>query len=782
MSQSPLMIERWRSELADILNERYTSSLQNIEKRHLRAAMLALQNHQVAIRRNFVSAVADSVSSGSLASSNGKSETSAGLNAAVNFDDLELMGDHQVQDSVDSARVLQAVAMESEAGLAAFSARLSTAQGFEQVNADMNPLRPEIFSRALLKAAQGIPVDNAIRSLWFTHGGVLMGQLVQGLYLSLNELLIEKGVAPAAYRVKTKRSANSSGQPSFSNSTGLGGLDPLGSSAFAPLVDESAELPTITFPGQAAAKREEVRVSAPSRTQAAAKRLRRLLIGDDKPQPKKRLSVDSEPVEHRDFGHTLPSALAVLDELEQSSATRQKNSDKPLTALPAPLAQLRERLKLEAKTSGQSLAIEVVSLMIENMASDPRLLRPVQLIIANSEPAFLRLAVTDPRFFSDKSHPARNLLEAIAAESLAFANEEALGFAEFLEDLQEVAALLTEEDASDAQHFARLLAIFEKKVAQRHTVAYGNHRRSTHALAEAEQRDLLARKIAIEILERPDFIAGNAVVAAFLAGPWAQVMAKERLAVDADKTGIRKAVFSLTLGELLWSLDVEKTAPYPKRLAKLIPSVLDRLHGGLMSIDSPLINSKIFFEEVLGIYQRTLKPSGEPVVAHAAGRGATSNNRTKIYLDGLFGTGESAYGISSWLALLEAENSGVSNETSPKAQPRFQRTQPFVETAISDKPPLEPMNPVSGSIELRLGAWIELLEGEQWLRAQLTWISLYNTLFIFTSADGRTHSMNEPLLQYLLLQGQVKVINQEGVLAGALNQVERSRQQKQQTR
>jgi hypothetical protein len=70
-----------------------------------------------------------------------------------------------------------------------------------------------------------------------------------------------------------------------------------------------------------------------------------------------------------------------------------------------------------------------------------------------------------------------------------------------------------------------------------------------------------------------------------------------------------------------------------------------------------------------------------------------------------------------------------------------------------------------------LGAWIEFLQNDQWLRAQLTWVSLYHTLFLFTSAGGRTHSMTAPLLQYYLLQDLVKVISQNGVLAKAPERV-----------
>lgn len=736
-----MIIERWRSNLADALNRRFTSSSQNIEKRHLQAAMVALQKHQVAVSKSFVTALTNTLASGTQTAPNGQTENSRGFSAARSFDDLELMGDNQVQDTVDSLRVLQTVALESEAGLAAFTARLSTALGFAQVKADKNPLRPEIFSRALLVAVQSVPVDNAIRSLWFTHGSALMGIQVRALYLALNELLIEKGVEPAAYRVITDQESNIAEKENITSRNGSSWTDALESSAFAPLADFSGELPTIAFPQQKA----ELKTSL----------------------PKEVLPIDSEPIGHQDFAGTAPAAMTSLNEPEQHANVTPQSQTKALNTSPLRLAQLREQFKLKAKNSGQSRAVEEMSLMIEKLVKDPRLLTPVQQIIANAEPVFLRLAITDPGFFTAKSHPARNLLNTIASKSMAFANEGSPGFAEFLQDLQDVAALLSEGGTNAAPNFARLLAGFEKKIDQRHSIAYENHRATTQALLESEQRNILARKISAEILSRPDFILGNLVIAEFLTGPWSQVLAKERLAVESDKTGVYRAIFSLTLGELLWSLDGTRTASQPKQLAKLIPSILERLHGGLRSINAPIADSQTFFDELLTIYQSSLNASAESMKAGGK-RGVSAQNKPpELDLKSLFGAGDSAYDRNLRQTPQEARHSRSAEGVLQRSEPRFQQTQPFFDTAGGK---LEPVLPVIrlGGIELQLGAWVELMEGEQWLRAQLTWISLYKTLFMFTSAGGRMHSMTEPLLVYYLLQGQVKIISHEGVLAGSL--------------
>jgi len=766
LRQAPLIIDLWRSEVSIALNERYTSSLQNIEKRHLNAAMVGLQKHQVAIAKSFVAALTKTIANASQAAPGNKTEKLRSLPLSTSFDDLELMGDNAVQDSVDSARVLQTVATACDAGLAAFSARLSTTQGFAQVKTDKNPLRPEIFSRALLEAVQSIPVDNAIRSLWFTYGGALMGQLVQTLYMALNQLLIERGIAPAAYRVITNQGGKTVGQSNIASPLAASDGDSLGTSAFAPLAPESVELPTIAFP-QPEAKRNEASVITPSQSSLNVNRLRRQLLGgNDASFSKQALSAESEPIVHQDFSHTLPASTAMLNEAEQHATAPSGARGKARNRLALPLAQLREQLSLEAKSLGRVAAFEAVSMMIEKIASDPRQLVPVQQVIVNAEPAFLRLAINDPSFFSDKSHPGRNLLETIASTSLAFASEAAPGFAEFLQDLQDLGAQLAAGGPSDTQHFVKLLAGFDKRNKLRHAAEYESRRGTTQALLEAEQLNILAKKISAEIRTRPDFALDNPTIQLFLTGPWAQVLAKERLAVDSDKTGMVKAIFSLTLGELLWSLNAEQTTPHPKRLAKLIPSILERLQGGLLSIDSPLAESQAFFEEVSAIHQSSLNSRRAPVEANTRQATSPRSRKNKSELDRLFGVGDPVYELETGPAPLLAQRSGSTRNAEPNTKPRFQQTQPFVETAPGEKPAPEAEAINSGGIELRLGAWVELNEDDQWLRAQLTWISRYKTLFIFTSAGGRTHSMTEPLLQFFLLQGQLKVISQEGVVSG----------------
>ena len=84
-----------------------------------------------------------------------------------------------------------------------------------------------------------------------------------------------------------------------------------------------------------------------------------------------------------------------------------------------------------------------------------------------------------------------------------------------MENLRQVALLLTDEQSGDAQHFARLLENFERK-QDRHSPQYRQSRqRAEQALLQAELRNMVAAKIAAEIRLRPDFAEVNPVIRLF---------------------------------------------------------------------------------------------------------------------------------------------------------------------------------------------------------------------------------------------------------------------------
>jgi hypothetical protein len=425
------------------------------------------------------------------------------------------------------------------------------------------------------------------------------------------------------------------------------------------------------------------------------------------------------------------------------------------------MGALRAAVRKEARTPAQALALEVLDLMIENIANDPRLLAPVQQAVRDLEPALMRLALVDPRFFSDKKHPARLLLEEMTQRSLAWTAPDAPGFAAFMQPLNEAVEALIETHATGAEPFDFALKSLRDAWGDAQQRDRRYREKAVRALLQAEQRNLLAEKLAQQMRMRADMAAAPRFVQHFVTGPWSQVMAQARLSDTAgasDPDG-----YTALVTDLLWSVQPELAGANPARLSKLLPPLVQKIRHGLATIDYPHAQTQRYLDQLAALQAQALKPrAAEP------GRPASlATSLSREELEARFSQGEEPDG-DAWLAPTEAQQSGfVNTHQTEVPQPLFQATQPgFSGTVPGAAAPEAPLP----DIGLAPGAWVEMFDG-RWDRWQLTWASPHGTLFLFAHASGKTQSMTRRLVQRMLSSGVLKLVSAQAVVDGALDAV-----------
>jgi hypothetical protein len=637
--------------------------------------------------------------------------------AALSFDSLELMGDEQMQESVDFMRVQQMVALAVDAELAELNSVVCAVQGLRVVQADRNPLRPEVYVRSLRSVVMQSPVPQAVRKRWVQNLGEAMGPELAAVYRDLCNFLYSHGVTGAGFNAIP-----------------------------APELPVSARVSAAEWqPG-----------ASPASTLLNVKELRRLLSGELEDTAGTR-GDGAQPA--ADFSMTMPAALEALQEMKQV--------DQVVTRLKRRLAQRpdgdaasdeQEQWRLRAHGPGQALALEVVNLMIENIAGDARLLAPVQQAVRDLEPALLRLALGDPRFFSDRRHPARRLLEQMTQRSLAWHSADAPGFAAFLEPLQQAVDVLVSTRVEGAEPFDFALKSLEEAWGDLEQRDRHHREKAVRALLQAEQRNLLAAKIAKEMRERADVAAAPREVGTFVLGPWSQVMAQARL---GDGSGASDpGGFGAVVGDLVWSTQPRAGASHAARLAKRVPLIVEKLRQGLATIDYPEAATQRFLDFIAqahGIAAPAAEEPGRPP--------ALSTSMSREDLEALFA--EDDKDSATWLAPQEAQQSGfMETHQSLSPKPLFQQTQP----AALDTHPGEIAQALPDE-SLRAGAWVEMLGAGGWGRHQITWASPHGTLFMFADASGATHSMTRRLLDKMLRAGTLRMVASQAVVDGALDAV-----------
>jgi hypothetical protein len=710
--------------------------------------------------------------------------TKAGIHtvAEVAFDELELMDEVQVQTSVMMARTLQVAVLAAEASLAELNTLICTTQGLGAVNPERNPLRPQIYVSALRSVVEQTQLPTSMQLDWLGAMSGTLGQELRNMYTQLCKALVSQGVAAASYTVTQTPAGVGIGRgiAQSAQTSSVGSRVPLQPSPARrtqttqhsrALGSHGSQPFTLSDAG---AGRDD--------TLLTLDKLRRLLAGelDDEPhgqtskeQFAKRFAqefesgsgVIDEPVS--DFDATVPAALEALTEMKQVDAVVQRLQRRHSSATPtmpdgdSTIDAVRAKLRSQARGVGQALSLEVITMMVDNIAQDGRLLPPVQRLIRQLEPALLQLALADSRLFTNKQHPARLLVQEIAHHSLAYLSVHAYGFDEFLRALEEAISPLINVRIENAEPFELVLGSLQNAWQRAALASERSRAAAMLALEHAEQRNLLAEKIAREIIVHPDALQVPEVVTEFLCGPWAQVVAQARIA-GANSAGAAEKYQAL-ISAMLWSAHPELSRKNTSKLTRLVPLLLATLREGLESIHYPATKSSVFLEALMGLHQLAFRAAPKSRVGEAEARvAAVAALRQNLLEEG-----------NPWVAPEEARASNFLDLSDEVGEPVVQPVVSFAadgEDVNGTAPTMESGDDVEISA-LPLGSWVELLANGQWMRTQLSWASPHGTLFLFTTAAGATQSMTRRTCDKLVAAGNFRVVSGRTVVDGALNAV-----------
>jgi len=674
----------------------------------VRNAILALQEDAFAVQANFVTELTRLVYEGG-----GKDQTQAEV---LRFEDLQLFADEQLDQSIEIARAQQEVALAVDDTLPALDALVSTMLGWRTIQPGLNPIRPDVFVRALQFTLQQHVPEAQAREALITPAAGLLGVNLRRLYRELADWLRSTGVEPAVP---------------------LGGRIDKGTGASGKPVSDSQAKTLLTLD-----------------------RLRKLLTGDFD-QPRK-----------AEFLHTVPASMALLQDLKKTDelVKRLEQRPKPASAPARPVDMLAEvGAPAPAPTRiGEQLGEEVVQMMFEHLAEDRRLLPALKRQLKAMEPAIHRLAKDDSRFFGDRSHPARQVLDRITQRSLAFQSEADPGWPRFMQSV-EAATRWLESKVVDADIFAELLAQLQEQWKDQDQGSRQKREEAARALLHAEHRNLLAQKLATEFVDMLQGLDVADFVRDFLRNAWAQVVAEAQLSCEdgeADPHGYRALV-----DDLVWS--VQKSSAQrgrARRLVQMIPGLLQRMREGLQRIGYPPELTQRFFDHLITLHKAAVQ-EGRDAKTQAAADAAWeeesrfSDSAVEMWLDGVE-VQESGYVDFPGL---ETDTEHVASPEAAQQDMQAERQETAAAEAAAPEEGAEPV-PVR-SDDLRVGTWVEILIKGEWVRAQLTWCSPHATLFMFTSVGGTAHSMSRRTLDRLRSTDHLRIVADRPVVDEALDQV-----------
>ncbi len=132
--------------------------------------------------------------------------------------ELSLVDNAQVQGHVELTRSQQAAQQALEVPLAELDGLVSSAQGLSRIQPQRNPLRPEIYLRALQALVDRTQAMPQARSIWMQHLTTALGAYLRTEYELLSAMLRDAGVVPVGYEaVAITRSTPRTAPPSVAS-------------------------------------------------------------------------------------------------------------------------------------------------------------------------------------------------------------------------------------------------------------------------------------------------------------------------------------------------------------------------------------------------------------------------------------------------------------------------------------------------------------------------------------------------------------------------------------
>ena len=496
--------------------------------------------------------------------------------------DLQLVPvvSYEASPGISSDDLEKAVALEAMLGrvrhrdglaLGQLTARLNAVLGKSLDERD-NPLGPALLCEFFLRAGRSLGVEIRVKLIMLKLFEKYVLSDADQLYGEANQLLVATGVLPELKAVPSRRPGGRAARERQSEGSQPGSDQPL---------DENGQEAFVALQKLLAAVRGSV-------------------------APTLEASAEPLPITTRDL-------LRLLSHLQQYVPEPDAEDDFDLRN------QLEQLLTRVSVKSGKSRVVEeadedvinLVALLFEFIHKDRTVPDAFKGLLGRLQIPMLKIAVMDKSLFSRTRHPARRLLNEIAAAAIGWSPHADYQRDDLYRRIEQVVQCLLNDFVEDPAIFSRVLAQFiafttderrRSELLEQHTRDAEEGRARTQA-ARQRVAEMLNRRLLGKVLPQP--------VVHFLQEAWSQVLLLAHL--KHGEQSVQWQAGLRAMDELIWSVSLQKETEAGRHLLEQLPGLLKALRDGLNSAAFDTFSTRDFFVRLQAIHFQALK--GESVDA-----------------------------------------------------------------------------------------------------------------------------------------------------------------------
>lgn len=645
-------------------------------------------------------------------------------------DELKLVDTDDFEQDLAIGKISTRAAFNSSQQLVALDRRLVALLHVQRLSQDDNPLHPGTLFSAMLQALTEMDVSRELAlALLQSFERQTVAEL-PGIYAEINRYLAQSGILPTIPLATSQplSGAQSLGNPGgsgmmlggYSNSAVAPQTVPLaqgqmsyGSGAAAPNVNQDVfsqllqaiqtanalqssayaggqfGAMTASFPG----------MGSPSPTHVGVNQLIDALSGLQRGQ--------TDPL-------SMPGLGSVRIDPERGNVLQQIRS--------TPMANWSHPM--------DAMTIDIVSMLFDAIFNDPDLSATMRAEIAKLQIPVLKVALLDKSFFSDRKHPARRLLDAIATSGIGRnENDEP----RLLSKIRSIVESVVSGFDSDIQIFSSQVQKLEEFLQDEEGRAHGKATQMVTQLESVERKEVAVNRAGQEIERRVTRHKMSTLVVNFLECNWRLVLVETFVRAGDISPDWDEAI--RLMDELIWSVEPKFGAQERDRLLALLPDLLKRLRNGLerVKLDSAWDS---FFSELIRLHMAALHNENPPAETTSQDQSLPSDP-------------------------MPIRVNGMATDVQPLQTPK---------PSLADAP----VDRHQGLVQaLEVGAWIEFQSFRGTRNTlRLNWVSEFKRVYLFTNRQGENAmTLAATSLAEHLRKGTARLLSQNPLTERAVTQM-----------
>jgi Protein of unknown function (DUF1631) len=437
-----------------------------------------------------------------------------------------------------------------------------------------------------------------------------------------------------------------------------------------------------------------------------------------------------------------------------------------------------------------AMTIDIIAMLFDYVLGDRRIPAVVRALLGRLQIPILKVAILDKAFFASKSHPARKLIDTIAASAIGIDAHTAREDRMYKKIETAVEKVLSKFD-SDVEIFIEVLADFEQYLEKDTADAVKVNEHSTKVVEEREKLEIGNLMSHKEVLRRTVGSQLPQPVEAFLNGPWSTALAIT-YADHGDESQDWKNLVA-TMDDLVWSIAPKANSDDRKKLVSLLPYMLKRLQEG-MNLANLQPNLRDQFLTALVDCHSVAVKAGQ----RAANPELSVSSRSILDQSGAMSQEDSAIKAISFADAPTAFSARQGSSTKVETQESVDaagNVSKFVKRHLSqdnvDMVEIR-LNEEDRSLviarsdnfdemvaNMKRGAWVEFkTEDGGSNRARLTWVSPLKGIYLFTNHQGfsgggghKPISISPQALSAQLRNGEAEVIPDDAMVDSAMSNI-----------